>query len=494
MITEHGNVMANEIKLSASIEDQLQGLAGDIYLQLEDKFVELLVQAKDENNLITEQVSEASQNTVNTLTEQLAQLELDHQISLKKQQDMAVSFDQDIQIYLDKIKQLTQQLNENEQTNSLELSTLLTELTAEKNQLQSEITQYAENISGLENKNEKLAQEDTAAKQTIEAHTNNITLLEQQLSEQKAELAIAQTDAAKVLQMKEKVIEKLEREFSESQEKIQHDKEKIAQQKQHISQLNQEQKSAFKRLADKDKVLLDNDQQIIDLEKNISSLNEALTNKNDTYTALETISEKTKLTLQEQLATQQEKFNELQTTHNNLIHTSEQNISQLTKQAQNQAKQIASLEKDYAEQINQVDPLIEKVESLTRELNQQTKKRVEENEQQQKNEASLNIVINELTVDKETLIKTASDDHRYIATLEEQLKQVNEHVNKQQDEFEAKQEKKEDDYSKARDTIKYLRDENLELNTRLEQEVGELEEKVTEYRLRFEYAQKLAKG
>jgi len=51
-------------------------------------------------------------------------------------------------------------------------------------------------------------------------------------------------------------------------------------------------------------------------------------------------------------------------------------------------------------------------------------------------------------------------------------------------------EKQELEYTKARETIKYLRDENNELNTKLEQQVSEMEDKLREYRLRFEYAQK----
>lgn len=50
--------------------------------------------------------------------------------------------------------------------------------------------------------------------------------------------------------------------------------------------------------------------------------------------------------------------------------------------------------------------------------------------------------------------------------------------------------KQEVEYNKARETIKYLRDENTELNRKLEQQINDLEDKLTEYRLRFEYAQK----
>jgi hypothetical protein len=44
------------------------------------------------------------------------------------------------------------------------------------------------------------------------------------------------------------------------------------------------------------------------------------------------------------------------------------------------------------------------------------------------------------------------------------------------------------EYNKTRETIKYLGDENTELNLKLEQQVNALKDKLTEYRLRFDYA------
>jgi hypothetical protein len=46
------------------------------------------------------------------------------------------------------------------------------------------------------------------------------------------------------------------------------------------------------------------------------------------------------------------------------------------------------------------------------------------------------------------------------------------------------------EYNKARETITYLRDENTELNLKPEQQVNMLKDKLTEYRLIFDYAQK----
>ncbi len=63
--------------------------------------------------------------------------------------------------------------------------------------------------------------------------------------------------------------------------------------------------------------------------------------------------------------------------------------------------------------------------------------------------------------------------------------------------FNANREKQEQDNDKVRETIKFLRDENHELTstateqtTKYTEQIQELEHKLTEYRLKFEYAQK----
>ncbi|WP_426359178.1 hypothetical protein ACPUVO_02725 [Pseudocolwellia sp. HL-MZ19] len=86
---------------------------------------------------------------------------------------------------------------------------------------------------------------------------------------------------------------------------------------------------------------------------------------------------------------------------------------------------------------------------------------------------------------------TMIDDYqKEIIHLKESYDNANSNVIEIQKRVEANKEKQESEYDKARDTIKYLRDENLDLHTKLDQQVTELEDKLREYRLRFEYAQK----
>jgi len=79
--------------------------------------------------------------------------------------------------------------------------------------------------------------------------------------------------------------------------------------------------------------------------------------------------------------------------------------------------------------------------------------------------------------------------------LKEEAESAQQNINTIKQRVEVNREKQELEYDKARETIKILRDENADLNTKLDLQVSELEDKLREYRLRFEYAQKqLSKG
>jgi hypothetical protein len=74
--------------------------------------------------------------------------------------------------------------------------------------------------------------------------------------------------------------------------------------------------------------------------------------------------------------------------------------------------------------------------------------------------------------------------------IKEQVQSLQKEALNKQNIADKNKEKQEAEYSRARETIKHLRDDNVELKTKSAQQVSELENKLTEYRLRFEYAQK----
>lgn len=106
--------------------------------------------------------------------------------------------------------------------------------------------------------------------------------------------------------------------------------------------------------------------------------------------------------------------------------------------------------------------------------------------QHQENTEQLEKKVTELT-------NELTEVNQQLATSEDSLVKLQQEVTQHQERIESQQAKKqqqETEYAKARETIKYLRDENQELSAKYTQTVNELEQQVTEYRLRFEYAQK----
>jgi len=111
----------------------------------------------------------------------------------------------------------------------------------------------------------------------------------------------------------------------------------------------------------------------------------------------------------------------------------------------------------------------------------------------QSSQLSVSQLESEVANQKQLLEESGEENKRYQKQsehLKEQVESLKEEAISREQRFETGREKQEIEYNKARETIKYLRDENNDLNTKLEQQVTELQDKLTEYRLRFEYAQK----
>jgi tRNA U34 5-methylaminomethyl-2-thiouridine-forming methyltransferase MnmC len=153
------------------------------------------------------------------------------------------------------------------------------------------------------------------------------------------------------------------------------------------------------------------------------------------------------------------------------VHKKKPRQEQTEANVQNQQSQIVSNEKK----------LLEQAQALS--------------QQQQINQ--LEIKNQELT---NRLITEQADIKLYqkkVSSLKSQVTLAQEGQQKILNRFNASREKQEKDNDKVRETIKYLRDENNDMitdNNRQKEafieQTSELENKLTEYRLKFEYAQK----
>jgi hypothetical protein len=153
----------------------------------------------------------------------------------------------------------------------------------------------------------------------------------------------------------------------------------------------------------------------------------------------------------------------------------------------------------------------EKITQLEQELTVEKQKYAEENkvisakEQEiQQSQLTAQQMIIALEQDKDRLLKLVATEQRGVKGYQQEITTLKDQVNVAQEgqkhilqRFNSNREKQELDNEKVRETIKFLRDENHELlgshaaqNAKFTEQIMELEHKLTEYRLKFEYAQK----
>ena len=166
---------------------------------------------------------------------------------------------------------------------------------------------------------------------------------------------------------------------------------------------------------------------------------------------------------------QQQEIQKLHANHQQLTTGFEQSIEEKTLALSQFQQQADSQIKDLEEKINQQMLVID-----------------EHNEQITKGKSAYQTLFD----DNENVLKKLDESKQQVCELEQQLQTEKSAIIKNRQMVQESKNKQELEYNKARETIKYLRDENTDLNHKLEQQVNELEDKLTEYRLRFEYAQK----
>jgi len=166
--------------------------------------------------------------------------------------------------------------------------------------------------------------------------------------------------------------------------------------------------------------------------------------------------------------------------------------------------QIASEEQELKEQQQKITILNKKLATLeTQEQSLAERLHISEsdlvNSQAQHQER-----INQLTVKNQelstSLVTKKADIKSYqaeISSLKDQVTKTRQEQESILNRFNANREKQEKDNNKVRETIKYLRDENNEMINQINEhkeeaieKINALEHKLTEYRLKFEYAQK----
>ena len=182
-----------------------------------------------------------------------------------------------------------------------------------------------------------------------------------------------------------------------------------------------------------------------------------------------------------------EKINEL--TSQNKNEQLKHKLS-VEKQEENHNKMVTVHQRELAKQNELYVELQRKSDTALADLSSQLEEKVKRDTLESTKLAEIEVSYAKSLVDIASIEKDLAEKQRQLTAVQTELDEDRKKTANNRLLHQENKDKQEVEYNKARETIKYLRDENTELNRRLDQQISELEDKLTEYRLRFEYAQK----
>lgn len=553
--------MAEKNKLPSELDDKIQGLAGDIYLHIEEKVAGFILANQQIADVTPKQVEQPP--LYQTLSERIAELE---QESTKNQQshdkqhnkNLAViaSLEQKNSDYQQTIKN-SAELNEAKLTDTESvLKTKLTELSELEKQLskiekletsqrkkleQSDLalTQLKEQLAVSSDELQSLQKNDQAKSATIDVQNRKVSELNDQVNTLGAELEQAKTeqknsviaasadssDNQKQLFELNEGIRAISEQLSNEKLLSKNQKEQLVtlnseldeskQQCRHLTEEMANQLVTSKKSQQHNDAQLQNEQQSIvvlkksqaNYQKNIGELKATIAQSEINFAQRTKAHEQNQQVLQEKITQLNEEAEQAQQQQTDLI-------DQLTESQQQTKLAQQNIDNLHEKQLKLTNEITQQQESITEEKqrfidehnhNLQTQKEANEklaklnkrlNSGEERQAASAQALIqlqqsyDNLAISFEQAKQEVERQVSNVTGLEQEISDAKVRNVQAQQRAETNRGKQESEYNKARETIKYLRDENSELNKQLEQQVSELETKLTEYRLRFEYAQK----
>ena len=544
--------MIDKSKLSKDIEEQIQSLASDVYIQVEEKLTHLITAAvKAEINQNTDQQSkdisakeqslqqqfsekqqlqaeeiaklkqalaekqvdeevtkqnfqvELTQNTIN-FTETIERIE--NELSKTKQHSTQQHVEKQSSDYKLEEKLLDIEQNLNDKTQEVDglngrimvlteqEQSLTKQLTAAKEKIHASEVQQSEAISVIK------AQTEASTKQQLDALTEQLQLSGQQQSE--TVTAIKAQAAASAKQQMDVFSEKLQH----AQNEISHAKaEAAASAKQQMDVFSEKLQHTQNEISHAKAEAQQSNEKIAEgLQQKITHLNEQIKQEQNG-----------KAELQQQLSAQQKVIDTEQDKNKQTERKSSDFQAQVVKLAEQAEQknsdyqaQLAKLKEKTAQQVSDHQIEITKLNGqVAREQQGQLDEikvmnaATEEAKQLQEMAQQKIIELDKANAQLNQQIATEQNDiklyQQEVAVLNEQVKVAQEGQENILNRFNSNRDKQELENNKVRETIKFLRDENHELigangeqANKFTEEIHELEHKLTEYRLKFEYAQK----
>lgn len=605
--------MAEDNKIPHELDEKIQALAGEIYVQVEEKVADFIINQQKNESISLEQVSQhphfvALSAQQEGLVTQVKSLE-------KELQNASESHQKERSTLQETIDFQAQQLDNNKALNTAKLTdteTVLQEKLAEnsklidqntkltiaqdkqKKELDQSITSnlaLTDRLSQLQQIEKNLLKSDQAKSATLDVQNQQISELNDQLNTLGAELELLKNEKSQDLsnnqleltdyQQREQSLKKQLSETSKQQSVSQKQVEQTLVKLKEITINNQS-------LADENTALhlrLEKHQQelaalsnkaeldIQEKEEKLVQLNETIKETTEQLDVVKTNSQmlsKENESLQKQADAQQAAMVEIKAKNDSSAKDKQEEVNGLKSQLDETKVQQANIIEQLKEsenkqklQVIDIESLVKNNEQLTAELekltatynasaedfhkqstlmsdlksaftvleqnNMELQQTLEQKNQQLEDEQAareqsdishqesikyqkqqlasaeehqkktqslldtLQVRHDELVTSYQEAQKEIEQYQKSVSKLVTDVEQANKNIEDNQQRFSAqieKRDKQESEYNKARETIKYLRDENTELTQKLDQQVAELETKLTEYRLRFEYAQK----
>ena len=604
--------MVDKEKLSKDFEEQIQSLAGDIYIQVEEKVSSMVTSLVASQELTNEKVElhthyislKESQQKTQIESEQEKKLSAQQLENAKKEQ---VQLNEKLVASETEIKNLKEVNGSKQSDSEVVLKEKLDEISALNIKLEAfikqepvtiekiaasekQIQELVTNKAKLEQSEATLIKSDSAKVVALDLQSRQISELQLQVNNANSELEQAQLEQSKLIatkandlgQEKQQVIElngKVEK--LNEQIKLSEDKQKqvIESEEQHKKQtisLNEQITQLTEQLevsAEKQKQVNESDEQhkkqAVGLNEQITQLTEQLEVSAEKQKQASTSADEQQQVTIKALNKEQDALIAIIATHKEKEFANEEALKKNNNEADNTKQQIEKLTSELVTEKQKLDEQLKQLQTLKQENSEQDKNQSVATDkvsalesanselqmqrdslqvEQQKSNDKLQLVAKDyqeqisklndkqsveekrfitdsqllkdshvaLETEKQTLQaqlrelqekvdgneadlankQTSADQYQEnLVSLEAQLKEAKSDYNNTQQRIDNAKAKFDSDSDQARETIKYLRDENHEITTKYEQRVGELEDKLTEFRLRFEYAQRqLAKN
>ena len=558
--------MVDKSKLSKDVEEQIQSLASDVYIQVEDKITNLIAAAvKAEISQTTDQPHTSPSETelmltsdINLLKQQLAERQVDADVNkqnfqveltqnsinysetierlekdivnLKKQETQQQGNTQSNNDKLDeKLLETEQKLNDKTQAIdglngrimvlTEQEHSLTTQLNVAKEQIQLSEKQQSETVIAVK------TQAEAAAKQKIDTLTEKIQLSEKQQNETVTAIKVQAEAAAK--QQIDALTEKLQQVESENvriqADALQSSDSKVKGLEQRVSQLAEQaqqeqngkaelqqqlsvQQKSIDTEQDKNKQA---EQKSQDFQAQIIKLTEqAVIDKQqllDEIKSLNEAADKVKQSHLEEIKVINEAAEAVKQSHLEEIKVINEGTEAVKQLHLDESKVIneatEAVKQSHLEEIKVIN---EATEAVKQSHLDEIKVIHEAGDQAKQLQATAQQNIIELEKANEQLNKQIETEQNDIKLYQQEVTVLNDQVKVAQEgqenilnRFNTNRDKQEVENNKVRETIKFLRDENHQLisdngeqKAQFDDQINELEHKLTEYRLKFEYAQK----